>query len=125
MLLSLAQNRPETSPIFNRISCQNHVCLVETFAGAQTILVFFPRHLFLFHRMSADLGFGDESSVLDHLNEAEQVAPKRKGGRTKETSNARCIPEFIRIELGYDTPPEETKDQCKIRLQNIRRYWAV
>ena len=99
--------------------------MVETFAGAQTILVFFPRYLLLFHRMSEDLGFGDESPVLDHLNEAEHVAPKRKGGRTKETNNARGIPESIQIELGYDTPPEETKDQCKIHLQNIRRYWAI
>src|ERR1041385_9030884 len=43
----------------------------------------------------------------------------------KETNNARGIPESIRRELGYDMPPEETKEQRKIRLQNIRQYWAV
>jgi hypothetical protein len=75
--------------------------------------------------MSAELGFGNESPNLDHLNEAERSAPKKKGGRTKETNNARGIPESIRIALGYDTAPEETKDQRKNRLQNIRRYWAV
>lgn len=75
--------------------------------------------------MSADLGFGDESPVLDHLNEVEQKSPKRKGGRTKETNNARGIPEAIRINLGYDTPDEETKDQRKIHLQGIQRYWAI
>src|SRR4051812_19729617 len=75
--------------------------------------------------MSAELGFGNESPNLDHLNEAERSAPKKKGGMTKETNNARGIPESIRIALGYDTPPEETKDQHKNRLQNIRRYWAV
>src|SRR4051812_18041949 len=75
--------------------------------------------------MSVDLGFRNESPILDHINEAEQAAPKKKGGRTKETNNARGIPESIRIELGYDTPPGEIRDQRKIRLQNIRRYWAV
>src|SRR4051812_46397277 len=75
--------------------------------------------------MSVDLGFENESLVLGHLNEAEQASPKRKGGRTKETNNARGIPESIRIALGYDTPPEETKEQRKNRLQNIHRYWAV
>lgn len=73
----------------------------------------------LLHRMSADLGFGDESPVLDHLNEAEQKAPRSKGGRTKEKNNARGIPEAIRKKLGYDTPDEETKDQQNIRLQGI------
>src|SRR4051812_1569098 len=75
--------------------------------------------------MSGDLPFGNESPNLDNLNEAERSKPKKKGGRTKETNNARGIPESIRIQLGYDTPPEETKDQRKNRLQNIRIYWAV
>src|SRR3954467_7634536 len=75
--------------------------------------------------MSAELPFGNESPNLDNLNEAERSKPKKKGGRTKETNNARGIPESIRIKLGYDTPPNETKDQRKNRLQNIRRYWAV
>src|SRR3954471_17458877 len=75
--------------------------------------------------MSAELPFRNESPNLDNLNEAERSKPKKKGGRTKETNNARGIPESIRIQLDYDTPPEETKDQRKNRLQNIRRYWAV
>ena len=75
--------------------------------------------------MSTELGFGNESPNLDHINEAERSAPKKKGGRAKETNNARGIPESIRLALGYDTPPEETSDQRKNRLQNIRRYWAV
>src|SRR3954463_13956552 len=47
--------------------------------------------------MSVDLGFGNESPILDHINEAEQAAPKKKGGKTKETNNARGILESIRI----------------------------
>src|ERR1041385_4485042 len=43
----------------------------------------------------------------------------------KEKNNARGIPESIRKQLGYDTPPEEIKDQRKILLQGIRRYWAI
>src|SRR3954469_24468574 len=27
--------------------------------------------------------------------------------------------------MGYDTPPEETKQQRKNRLQTIHRYWAI
>src|SRR4051812_45017159 len=81
----------------------------------------------LLHRISADLGYGDESSVLDNLQDdvEEQKVQKRKGGRTKEKNNARGIPEAIRIKLGYDTPDEETKDQRKIILQRIHRYWAI
>ena len=71
--------------------------------------------------------YGDESPILDNLQaeEVEQEAPKKKGGRTKEKNNARGIPEAIRIRFGYDTPDEETDQQRKIRLQGIRRYWAI
>src|SRR3954467_700159 len=27
--------------------------------------------------------------------------------------------------MGYDTPPEETKQERKNRLQGIRRYWVI
>src|SRR3954470_6297000 len=27
--------------------------------------------------------------------------------------------------MSYDTPPEETKQERKNRLQRIRRYWAI
>ena len=50
---------------------------------------------------------------------------KGKGGKTKGVNNARGIPESVRKRLGYDTPPEETFQQRKNRLQGIRRYWAV
>src|SRR3954470_16114009 len=50
---------------------------------------------------------------------------RRRKGPNEGNHNARGIPESIRIKLGYDTPPNETKDLRKNRLQNIRRYWAV
>ena len=87
----------------------------------------FPSLLLSFHRMSEDLGFGDESPVLDNLQAGEEeiVAPKRKRGRTKETNNARGIPKDVRDRLGFDTPHEESDHARKIRLQGIRCYWAI
>ena len=55
----------------------------------------------------------------------EQPKKKGKGGKTKTVNNARGIPASVRRRLGYDTPPEETKQQCKNRFQCIRKYWAV
>ena len=77
--------------------------------------------------MSADKAeFGDESPMIDGLqDDAKHGAPKKKGRKVKEVNNARRIPEAIRKKLGYDTPPEQTSHQRKIRLQKIRRYRAI
>src|SRR4051812_40293027 len=77
--------------------------------------------------MSTDLKFGNESPVLDDApaEEVEQVAPTRKGGRTKERNNAEGIPEEVVKRLGFVTLDEETDQQRKIRLQGICRYWAI
>src|SRR3954465_3553741 len=63
----------------------------------------------LFHRMSGEFPFGNESPNLDNLNEAERSKPKKKGGRTKETNNARGIPESIRIQLVMTHRPKRQK----------------
>src|SRR4051812_33977592 len=80
-----------------------------------------------FHRMSANQEYGNESPVLDNLEADEEdiVAPKKKGGHTKETKNARGIPKDVRERFGYNTPNEETTHGRKIRLQGIRRGWAI
>src|SRR4051812_36476411 len=70
--------------------------------------------------------FGNESPIVDGLeNIPEPPKKKGEGGKTKEVNYARGIPESIRLKLGYDTPPEETWQQRKNRLQMIRRYWAI
>ena len=54
--------------------------------------------------------FGNESLVVDGLEDLPEPSKnKGKGGKTKEVNNARGIPEAIRKKMGYDTPPEETK----------------
>ena len=69
---------------------------------------------------------GNESPIVEGLeNYPEPPKQKDKGGKTKEVNNARGIPEAIRLRMGYDTPPEETDHDRKIRLQRIRRYWAI
>ena len=73
------------------------------------------------------MDFGNESPVINDDAPAvvEQVAPKRKGGRTKERNNARGIPQTVIDRMGFEMPEEETPRERKIRLQGIRRYWAV
>src|SRR4051812_13544948 len=72
--------------------------------------------------------FGTESpdgaSLVD-IPEPSKKKGKGKGGKMKTVNNARGIPESIRIKMGYDMPPEETKKQRKNRLQGIRLYWAI
>ena len=70
--------------------------------------------------------FGDESPIVDGLEKLpDPPRQKVKGGKTKEVNNARGIPESIRVKMGYDTPPDESDHMRKIRLQKIRRYWAI
>ena len=76
--------------------------------------------------MSAEEGkFGTESPdanpLLDILEPSKKKV-KGKGGKTKTVNNARGIPESVRIRLGYDTPPDETTQQRRTRLQGILRY---
>src|ERR1041385_7467826 len=87
----------------------------------------FPLVFDSIHRMSdEEAAFGNESPIVDGLEDfPEPPKQKGKGGKTKEVNNARGIPEAIRIRMGYDTPPEETFHDRKMRLQRIRRYWAV
>ena len=69
--------------------------------------------------------FGTESpdaNALIDIPEPSKKKGKGKGGKTKTINNACGIPEFVRIRLGYDTPPEETTQQRRTRLQGIRRY---
>src|SRR4051812_22832345 len=73
-----------------------------------------------------EAAMGNESPIVEGLeNFPEPPKQKGKGGKSKEVNNARGIPEAIRKKMGYDTPPNETDGQRKIRLQKIRRYWAI
>src|SRR3954470_2388785 len=73
-----------------------------------------------------EAAMGNESPIVEGLeNYPEPPKPKGKGVKTKEVNNARGIPEAIRLKMGYDTPPEESDHDRKIRLQRIRRYWAI
>ena len=67
-----------------------------------------------------EAAMGNESPIVEGLeNYLEPQKQKGKGGKTKEVNNARGIPEAIRIKMGYDTPPEESDHDWKIRLQKI------
>ena len=46
----------------------------------------------------------------------------QKGGKRPEINTAFEIPEDIYA--GYCTPPEEDKNQRKVRIQKIERRWA-
>ena len=46
----------------------------------------------------------------------------RKGGRQRRGGTSRDLPDDL-SEL-YKTDPEEDYNQCKTRIQWIRRYWA-
>ena len=46
----------------------------------------------------------------------------QKGGKRPEVNTAFEIPEDIYA--GYCTPPEEDKNQRKVRIQRIERRWA-
>ena len=46
----------------------------------------------------------------------------QKGGKTAEVNTAFEIPDDIYV--GYCTPPEEDKNQRKVRIQKIDRRWA-
>src|SRR3954464_5343295 len=84
----------------------------------------FPSFLHAFHRMvsAEEEQFGTESPDDALLVDVpEQPKKKGKGGKTKTVNNARGIPASVHRRLGYDTPPEETKQQHKKRLQGIRR----
>ena len=46
----------------------------------------------------------------------------QKGGKKPEVNTAYEIPDDIYA--GYCTPPEETKNERKVRIQKIERRWA-
>ena len=46
----------------------------------------------------------------------------QKGGKRPEVNTTFEIPD--EIYAGYCTPPEETKNECKVRIQKIERRWA-
>ena len=72
--------------------------------------------------------FGTESPDPNDLVDIPGPSQKKgtgKGGKPKGENNARAIPASVRRRLGYDTPPHETFQQRRNRLQSIRRYWAV
>src|SRR3954462_1744883 len=94
------------------------VCLVLILQSS-----LFPLFLqFSVHRMSdEEAHFGTESpDARDLVASAEPSIQKRKGkgGKTKGVNNAAAIPESVCTRLGYDTPPEETFQQRKNKLQS-------
>ena len=104
-------------------------CLVEALPVLilPTLCSLFP--LSLSHRMSdEEAQFGTESPDPNNLVDVPGPSQKKgtgKGGKPKGENNARAIPASVRRRLGYDTPPDETFQQRRNRLQSIRRYWAV
>ena len=65
-----------------------------------------------------------ENSVV-HIPQLKKMADGKKpqkGGKRPEVNTAFEIPEDIYA--GYCTPPEEDKNQRKVRIQRIERRWA-
>ena len=65
-----------------------------------------------------------ESSIVQIPQLKKMANEKRpqKGGKRPEVNTAFEIPEDIYA--GYCTPPEEDKNQRKVRIQKIERRWA-
>ena len=65
-----------------------------------------------------------ECSVVQihHLKNMAEGKRPQKGGKRPEVMTAFEIPEDIYA--GYCTPPEEDKNQRKVRIQRIERRWA-
>ena len=65
-----------------------------------------------------------ETSVV-HIPQLKKMADGKKtqkGGKRPEISTAFEIPDDIYA--GYCTPPEEDRNQRKVRIQKIERRWA-
>ena len=65
-----------------------------------------------------------ENSIVQipHLKKMADGKKPQKGGKRPEIKTAFEIPEDIYA--GYCTPPEEDKNQRKVRIQKIERRWA-
>ena len=65
-----------------------------------------------------------ESSIVQipQLKKMTNEKKPQKGGKRPEVNTAFEIPEDIYA--GYCTPPEEDKNQRKVRIQMIERRWA-
>ena len=65
-----------------------------------------------------------ESSIVQipQLKKMGDGKKPQKGGKRPEVNTAFEIPEDIYA--GYCTPPEEGKNQRKVRIQRIERRWA-
>ena len=65
-----------------------------------------------------------ESSVVQipQLKKMADGENPQKGGKRPEINTAFEMPEDIYT--GYCTPPEEDKNQRKVRIQRIERRWA-
>ena len=73
-------------------------------------------------------GFGNDSPVMQaqgYLRAAAETPVKHKGGRAKEKDLARGIPQSVIDKFNLSTLDHETEQQCKRRIQVIRRYWAI
>ena len=103
------------------------IFLVETIASSYPFDSLFPLSFCSFHMMSdEEAAFGDEAPIVDGVQSLpEPTWQKGKGGKVKEVNNAHGIPKAIHKKMGNDTPPDETDQQRKVRLQKIRRYWAI
>ena len=65
-----------------------------------------------------------ENSIVQipHLKKMADGKKPQKGGKRPEINTAFEISEDIYA--GYCTPPEEDKNQRKVRIQKIERRWA-
>ena len=65
-----------------------------------------------------------ENSIVQipHLKKMADGKKPQKGGKRPEVNTAFEIPEDIYA--GYCIPPEEDKNQRKVRIQKIERRWA-
>ena len=64
----------------------------------------------------------EEFGQLNSLKKMADGKKPQKGGKRPEVNTAFEIPEDIYA--GYCTPPEEDKNQRKVRIQKIERRWA-
>ena len=65
-----------------------------------------------------------ENSIVQNpqLKKMADSKKPQKGGKKHEVNTTFEIPDDIYA--GYCTPPEETKNECKVRIQKIERRWA-
>ena len=65
-----------------------------------------------------------ENSIfqISQLKKMAEGEKPQKGGKRPKVNTAFEIPD--EIYTGYCTPPEETKNECKVRIQKIERRWT-